>query len=263
MAKRRSKKQVAAFKRMVAGLRRWKAGKAKRRRKSRPARARRRKTIAIETNPRRRRRHRRRQETMAKRRRRPRRARRQVSSRRRRRSVVLINPRHRRHHRRRRNPGFSLMSAAKDMSKALLPGFVAGGVMGAVDAKFLGDKALPIQVVAKMALAAVAGAVLRKRPTMAYSAMGAILGATGYGFGVRLGGGVVAATKGTGMQQLAQMAQADQHAMGLLLRNMQGMGILVSGSGMNGVGTPSPGALPDLAGDGTDDSLALAMRAGE
>ncbi len=208
------------------------------------------------TNPRRRRR---RQlqggtVTMAKKRR-SRGARKRRGGRGRRPAVVLINGK-KRHHRRRRNPSFSIGATVREVTKALLPGFIGGGVMGFIDSKFLGDKALPIQVLGKLALAGAAGAILRKKPAMAYAAMGAVLGAQGYGFGVRFGGGVVAASKATGMQELAQMARNDQYAMGLLVQQMNGMGLLTQPQ----AGMGDANGMPDLAGNETDDALATAMR---
>lgn len=235
------------------------ARKRRRSKSSRRARARRVATI-VQTNPSRRRRRNRRTTTMAKRRRRPRRARRVTSGRRRRRAaIMLINPGRRRHRRgRRRNPGFSFGSAARDLGKVLLPGAGAAFLMGLIDSKLLGDKALPVQIVAKLGLAAGAGYFLRKKPSAAYAAMGAIIAGASYPMGVRVGGGVVAAGKVTGVKELASLVAGDQYAMGLLLPQLQGMGVLTSEmSGMGAVDT-SP---PDLDGGGdTDDDVAAAMR---
>ncbi len=127
--------------------------------------------------------------------------------------------------------------------KALVPGALGGAFMGFVDSKFLGDKALPIQVLGKLVMAAGAGMLLRKRPAAAYATMGAILGAAGYGFGVRAGGGVVAASTATGMKELAILAANDQRAMGLLQSNLQDMGALPSAPPVGS------GDVPDMAGD--------------
>lgn len=198
---------------------------------------------------------------MAKKRRRSRRgARRRVSSRRRRRAaVLLVNPRRRHHRRRRRNPGgFNVGAIAKDVTKVLIPGALAAGAMGFIDAKFLGDKALPVQLLGKLAVAGAAGYFLRKRPSAAYAAMGAILGGITYPMGLRAGGGVVAAGKIAGMRELAALASTDQYAMGILTSNLQGMGVLAPD--MAGMGE-APSA-PDLeGGDDSDDGLAEAMRA--
>lgn len=172
---------------------------------------------------------------MAKRKRRPRRA--STSRRRRRPTVLMINPRRRRHSRRRRNPGFSVGSIVKDVGKVLVPGALAAGAMGFIDAKFLGDKALLFQVLAKLGLAGAAGYFLRKKQSAAYAAMGAILGGVTYPMGLRAGGGVVAAGKIQGMRELAALASGDQHAMGLLAANLEGMGAVVE-EGM--------GDMPDL-----------------
>lgn len=173
---------------------------------------------------------------------------------------MLINPgRRRRRHGRRRNPGFSFGGAAKDMTKALLPGAGAALFMGLVDAKLLGDKAIPVQIGAKLALAAGAGYLFRKKPAWAYASMGAILAGISYPMGLRLGGGVVAASKVTGVKELASLVAGDQYAMGLLGYQLNGMGVLTNG--MAGVGDSNPAVAPDLeGGDDTDDGLAAAMR---
>jgi hypothetical protein len=258
-----TKKQRAAVKKMQAGQRRWQAGKA--RKKSRPAKrrrraARRRKTTAaapaVQTNPRR--------KSMARKRRRRahggggkrrRRARRRATA-------VLINPRRKR----RRNPGFSIGAGVKDMTRVLLPAAAGGLAMGFIDSKFLGDTSIIVRLGAKLALTVGAAMLLRKKPSAAYAAMGAILGSGTYDVGVRAAGGVIAASKAQGMKELAALAAEDGQSMGLLQREMQGMGLLLTGmEGLEEIqpnlGEAADDIMPNLGDDDGTEYVDQAMEA--
>lgn len=186
MAKKaRTPAQRAATARMIAGLRRWKAGRGK-------SRARRRSAgtapiVVIGTNPKKKRTH-----AMAKRKKRS-------------------NPSHRR---RRRNPEGGVVSIIKQTVATAIPAVAAGGVMALVDNKLLGDKAMPVQVLGKLGLAAAVGYLLRSRPRTAAVSMGAILGGLGYQLAAQLNGGVVATDTRSAMSALVR---ADPRAMAALV----------------------------------------------
>lgn len=142
----------------------------------------------------------------------------------------------------RRNPGF--VGAAKETLFAALPAVAAGAGIGFVDTKILAGRSIIIRVGAKLGAAAVAAMALRSRPKMAFATMGAILGTVGYEGGVRVGGGVIAASKTQGMKELAAMAAEDEQSLGLLQEEMKGMGLLTEMSDM--------GDQPELEGIGED-----------
>lgn len=225
--KKRSAAQRRAFRKMLAGLHRHQARKNPGRKKRR-GRARRRKTTAVvvSTNPRRKRRKNSRGGSiMAKRRRR--RTRTNPGRRHHRRR----NP-HRRH--RRRNPGgLSILSIVKSTISAAIPSLAGGAVMALVDVKVLGDKAMPIQVLAKLGLAGAAGYVLRGRPRTAALAMGAMMGSLGYQLASQAAGGVVAPSASAGAKQVAALIRQDPTAMqALVARN----GTLMTTPQLSGMG---------------------------
>jgi len=246
MAKRRTRKQIAAFRRMIAGLRRWKSGRGRKRKKSRarrrrnPSRAARARraaaAILVTTKPRRR-------KTMARRRRR-----RSTAPHTHRRRRRRINGRRHHHRRRRHNPGgMNAGAAIKAVGKALIPAVAGGLGAGLLDAKVTGGMSAPIRVGAKLAVAAIGGALLRKNPMRAAAFMGAMVGTAAYEAGVRVGGGVIAVSKAQGMHELAALAAEDDENLGLLHESLAGFGLLTDMSGDDDDGTASMGDIePDL-----------------
>lgn len=141
----------------------------------------------------------------------------------------------------RTNPG--IMATAKETLWSAIPAGVAGVGMGFLDTKILAGRSAIIRVGAKIGASVVAGLLLRKRPKMAFAAMGACLGTLGYEGGVRLGGGVIATSRVQGIKELAAMAGEDEEALGLLQEEMKGMGLLTE----TGADEPDLGDdMPDL-----------------
>lgn len=130
-------------------------------------------------------------------------------------------PRRRRRVRRRRNPGGGGMGAiVKQTISTAIPALAGGAVMGLVDTKILGNASTPVRIGGKLALAAIAGRFLRKRPATAYTVMGAMLGTAGYDLGVRFGGGAVAPTPAAAAQQLKSLVYEDPAALRGLVYEM-------------------------------------------
>jgi hypothetical protein len=209
--RRRSAAQRAAFRKMIAGLKRHRGGKSRRRRNPRKrggshmARRRthrsRRRAAVIMVNPRRRRR---------------------AHARRR-------NPSHRRRRfSRRRNPGMSsggIKGAVRSVFMAAIPAVGAGFVANFIDAKFLSAQNIVVRVLAKVAQAAAAAMLFRGKPVMAYSAMGGVLGSIGGDFGTQFAGGaVVGATPVAKAAGVAALITEDPRTMGVLVEGMRGMG---------------------------------------
>lgn len=240
--KQRTPAQKAAFRRMLAGLARHKAGrrtngtKAKARRKAKARTA-----VVVVNNPRRRRRRKNSKgaHIMAKHRRTRRHgtvARKNPHRKHRRR-----NPAHRRH-RRRRNPGGGMVSIVKSTIASAIPAIAAGGVMAILDAKLLGDKAMPVQVLGKLAAAAGVGYLLRNRPRTSALAMGAMLGGLGYQLAAKLNGGVVAASPKDAAKEISALIRQDPRAMASLVRTDGSLNTTPSLSGMGEGGTALPTA---------------------
>jgi hypothetical protein len=236
MAKRRrSAAQRAAFKRMVAGLKRH---RSKKRRSGRSPSS---------GGTVRRRRRRRAAPRRAYRRAAPRRIYR--TSRRRRgggQVVVVMNPRRRRARItnpgrrvrfRRHNPG-GVGGIISSVLGAGIPALLAGGATGFVDAKFLSSMSPIARIGSKVALAAAIGLALRKRPALAGAAMAGVIGTLGYETGVRVGGGVVATSKPEAMSQLGILINEDPRARGELGAYYSNMGALVPSSAA-AITTPS------------------------
>ena len=252
---RRSAKQRAAFRRMQAGLRRYKqglarAGKPKRRRRRRlhnPRRAHARRRHITHPNK---------GAHMARRRRRRRRNPARVMVNPRRKHRRRRNPRRafRRHHRRhgghhrfrrRRNPA-GLGMFFKDFLKVSIPSLLIPGVVGFAQAKLMSGMSAPAQYGAKVGLAAVGGYMLRKRPLLSVSLMASIMGTIGFTQGVRAGGGVVAVGPKDAQKALAALVREDPRAMGVLVQQVRRMGAQiddrVSLSGQELASTALPGA---------------------
>lgn len=228
--KKRSPAQRAAFRKMLAGLRAHKAG---RRTSGRKAKARRkaksRRTVVVVSNPKRRRRKSKGARIMAKHRRTRRHG-----------TVARKNP-HRKHrrrnpfrrHRRRRNPGGGgMVSIVKSTIASAIPAIAAGGVMAFLDAKLLGDKAMPVQVLGKLAAAGAVGYLLRNRPRTSALAMGAMLGGLGYQLAAQLNGGVIATNPKDAAKQISALIRQDPRAMSALVNTDGSLRTTPSLSGM-------------------------------
>lgn len=159
----------------------------------------------------------------------------------------------RRHHRR-RNPG--LGGGVRSIVKTAIPAAIGGLGAGFLDAKVTGDLPLPLRLGAKLLAAGVGGAFMRGNPVRAAAFMGSMIGSAGYEAGVRLGGGVVATSKGQGMKELAAMAAEDEESLGLLTEELHGMGLLTEmGDGDDDMSDVEPDLgdeEPEL-GDGDDE----------
>lgn len=235
--KKRTAAQRRAFRKMLAGLKRHKARKNPGRKKRR-GRARRRKnpSTAVATNPRRKRRKSSRGGSI-------------MAKRRRRRTRTNPGRRHHRrrtHHRRhrRRNPGGGgIVSIVKTTIASAIPAMAAGGAMAFVDSKLFKDKAMPVQVVGKLALAAGAGYLLRNRPRTAALVMGAVMGGVAYQLVAQANGGVVAPDQQDAGKKMAALVYANRRMASLVNQNgslrtqpsLSGMG-----QGMGDGGTALP-----------------------
>lgn len=231
MPRRRSAAQRAAFKKMIAGLKRSKGrrrnpSKIRHRKKRRSSMARRktgrrRSRVVVMTNPRRRRR---------------------SNGRRLRRR----NPRRRMmmRHRRRRNPG-RFTDTIKMFFGAGIPGLVGTGLAGFLDAKFLSGQSTLIRVGARLAEALVAAFTLRSKPMAAYAAIGGLIGSVGWEQGYAMGGGVtVGATPVAKAAGVAALVREDPRAMGVLVKAMKGMGLTLDNNVSLGAGSALDSGLP-------------------
>lgn len=183
-------------------------------------------------------------------------------ARKRRRHTKRSNPRRhrrrsnpgRRHFRRRRNPG--LGGPIKSVVRALIPSAAGGLGAGLLDAKIAGNWPMPLRIGAKLVAAALGGAVLRRNPISAAAFMGSMIGSAGYEGGVRLGGGVIATSKGQGMKELAAMAAEDEESLGLLTEELHGMGLLTEmgddDDGMSEIEPDLGDNEPDLGDEGEE-----------
>lgn len=216
MARRRSAAQRAAFKKMIAGRRASLARRA-------PSRG----GVVVLANPRKRKR---------------RRARSVVVSNPRRRRRVRHNARHIGRRRRRRNPGGGVMMAVKGLVKVGLPAVLAGGSFGLLDARLLADKSTAVRYAGKAAYALALGVLFRRNPILAASTMAGVLGSLGSDLAAKLGGGTVAApTPLAAVKGISALLREDRGAMGLLIQEMNGMGLTVDndvslGRGLGAVG---------------------------
>lgn len=131
--------------------------------------------------------------------------------------VLVANPRRRRKNpRRARNPMGSIVQTAKSVVMPMAAGAAAGGLAGFIDAKFLSTKPTT-SIAAKLGLAFLGAFALRKKhPAIAMGFAGGMVGATGYGVGVKLGGGHVALNGLQGLKGLADMAADDPEVADLI-----------------------------------------------
>ncbi len=154
--------------------------------------------------------------------------------------VLVANPRRkrknpRRHHhaRRARNPMSSMISTAKAIVLPMGAGAAAGAAAGFLDAKYLSARPT-VGILAKLALAFGGAFALRKKhPAIAMGWAGGMVGATGYQFGVKFGGGHVALNGLQGLKGLADMAAEDPEVADLIA----------------GLGDVVPDNMGDAAGD--------------
>jgi hypothetical protein len=136
---------------------------------------------------------------------------------------------------RRRNPG--IRAALKTVFAAGIPAIGAGAVAGFLDGKFFATQSKLIRIGARVAQAAVWGFVFRRKPVMAYSAMGAVLGSIGTDLGIKFSGNAYA--------PIAALIQENPQAMGVLVNAMQGMGLqLDTGVSLGDAGTALDSGLP-------------------
>jgi hypothetical protein len=157
--------------------------------------------------------------------------------RRRRRNVAMVrsnartNPRRisrrERRRRRRHNPGGAMMGTVGLIFKSSIPAALAGGAFGMIDAKLLDDSSPIVRVGAKIGAAALAGLLLRKRPIAAASTIGAIIGSASYSGALTLAGGVSAPSPAAAVKGMGLILRTDKRAMGLLVQQMNGLGLQV------------------------------------
>ncbi len=130
-------------------------------------------------------------------------------------------------------------------------GAVAGAVAGYADTKFLATRPL-VSVLSKVGLAVVGAAFLgRKHPALAYGWAGGMMGSTGYSFGVKMAGGLVALSPQSALKGLADMAAEDPD----MAAQIAGLADVVDdGSGMGDIGDAADD-YNDQLGDVVDDGL--------
>lgn len=146
-----------------------------------------------------------------------------------------------------RNPGGpGIKSALRGVFMVGVPALAAGAVASFIDAKWLSDKNIVIRILAKVAQAAAAGMLFRRRPVIAYASMGAIIGSVGGDFGTRLAGGaVVGATPIAKAQGVAALI-TEPVTMGVLVEGMRGMGYQIDNNVSLGGDLPGGGQYQDV-----------------
>lgn len=120
------------------------------------------------------------------------------------------------------------MEAVKNVVKVGLPAILAGGSFGLLDSKVLSGFSDPIRFGGKVAYALALGILFRKNPTLSAATMGGVLGSFGSDLAAKLGGGTPAApTTTAAVKGIGALLREDRQAMGLLVQEMQGMGLTV------------------------------------
>lgn len=159
-------------------------------------------------------------------------------------TVTFRTPNPKRRRRRARNPSFGgIMTTVKSSAMPMLVGGAAGLGAGFMDAKFLGSRPT-VSVLAKVGLALLGAAALgRKRPLWAAGWAGGMIGSTGYGAGVRLGGGMVGLSPAGTLKGIADMAAENEE-----------MASMIAGLG-DVVDTETAGELGDDAAAEYNDAL--------
>ena len=126
------------------------------------------------------------------------------------------------------NPGTgSLMSRAKKSLTPALAGVGGGALAGFVDTIPFFARSAVLSGLAKFGLAVLGGSMLRRRTEAAYGFVGGAMGGLGYTVGVRMGGGLVALTKGQALKGLADLA-ADDPELEAVIADADGIGDLVT-----------------------------------
>jgi hypothetical protein len=154
---------------------------------------------------------------------------------------------------RRRNPG-GIVGMAMRMVETALPALSMGAALGALDVK-LGEAAAKggwqharaISVAAKVGagIAALVGGTFK--PSLSkylVPAACAAFACVGQDLGAKLAGGVIGGSKQMAAKEIAVMAGEDEETFGLVLNEMQGMGIIA----LNGMGDPSDEAAAAFSG---------------
>ncbi len=203
--------------------RRKKAMAKRRRRRTRRAAPRRRRVYRRRASPRRRRKYARRAAPRRRYRRRGRGRRiATIHAGNRRTRTIYINPRRRRRYR--RNPG-GMVGIVKSAFVPYAVGFVTSLGSAVLDAS-LGKYPVVSQLVKIGGVVGIAAFVGRKHPRAAAAAIGSLAAAQGYPLGLKLAGGMVAATPAAAVKGLGEMSKVHPE-MGVLLQG--GLGALLNG----------------------------------
>jgi hypothetical protein len=143
----------------------------------------------------------------------------------------VANPRRKKHHRRGRrvkNPSFrGVLGPIKSSIAPMMLGGLSGLGAGYMDAKLLGDKPT-ISILAKIGLAILgAGFIGRRHPMAAAGWAGGLVGSTGYKFGAKWGGGMVALSPSSALKGIADMAAENPE----MAATIAGLGDVVDANG--------------------------------
>lgn len=134
-----------------------------------------------------------------------------------------------------------IKGAVRQVFMAGVPALAGGFAANFIDTKWLSTQNPLVRIGAKVAEAAIAAVLFRKKPVIAYATMGAILGSIGGDYGTQFAGGVVVgsapAAKAAGV---AALITEDPRTMGVLVEGMRGMGYSID----NNVSLGDPQALP-------------------
>ncbi|HEU0081839.1 MAG TPA: hypothetical protein VFQ87_03130 [Bradyrhizobium sp.] len=143
----------------------------------------------------------------------------------------VANPRRKKHHhrgRRVKNPSFrGVLGPIKASIAPMMLGGLSGLGAGYMDAKLLGDKPT-ISILAKIGLAIIgAGFIGRRHPMAAAGWAGGLVGSTGYKFGAKWGGGMVALSPSSALKGIADMAAENPE----MAATIAGLGDVVDANG--------------------------------
>ncbi len=172
-----------------------------------------------------------------------------------RRSMIVANPRRRRGGGRRRNPsryrgrrvgnpGFSPSGLIQTAQRVVLPqvaGAAGGFVAGFVDSKFLARRPM-LSILSKLVIGTLGVTALRNNQPLALGFAGGVSGSLGYAFAAKMGGGMVAPTRGLAMQGIAELA-SDDPEIAAMLADSEDLADLVT------AGEIADGVLADIADD--------------
>lgn len=152
-----------------------------------------------------------------------------------RRYATTVNPRRRRvrgfrrvrRHMYTRNPGMgSIVQMAKSAIFPAGAGLAGGFVSGLIDSKIVPKKRL-IQSLLKFGAGLAGAFVFRRNAAAAGAFIGSTIGTIGYGIGMKMGGGMVANSKGEALAGIADMAAEDPE-LANLISNAEDLGDLVT-----------------------------------